>query len=449
MDLTRKEAHQIILKVLKDHQKSEKLIDKALKKIKSDSDRAFLCHLTRGVIKLYKNLDYVAMSLNDANRYKKTDLKIKILLYLGIYQLTYCNSVPDHSAVNETVELAKRLFDSNVADYVNAVLRSYLRNPIIDYPEETPVCLAAKYSFDETLISEWIQLWGEKETEELCDFFNDVPKLSMRVNNLATDKKRLLKYFARKDIKVTESDFSENILLTTEASRVLSDVSFSEGYFSIQDSSAAMIVELLAPAKDESVLDLFAGPGGKCTYIAELMENTGEVIAVDRFPQKTKRIKQTIHRLQLTNINTITEDALKFGPKAPAYDKVLLDVPCTGWGVMQKKPELRWQFNQDIKSLLKLQENALFYGAGFVKEGGYLIYSTCTMNPAENEKQIENFLSKHKNFHLVDPVQFIVDKDTQRRKDIISSCLSNNYLQTLPHRDGIDGAFAAKMQKRS
>ena len=158
---------------------------------------------------------------------------------------------------------------------------------------------------------------------------------------------------------VLESDASENILITDQARDVLNEISFSEGYFSIQDSSAALVVELLNPELNETILDLFAAPGGKATYIAELMNNTGEITAVDKFPNKIKKLKRSIERLQITNMKLYVNDAFKFGPIAPAYDKVLLDVPCSGWGVFQKKAELRWQKNQNMKELIKLQKKAL------------------------------------------------------------------------------------------
>ena len=436
MDLLRREAYNIIYKVLKDHHHSDRLLEQKVKKL-NDQDRNFLFYLVKGTIKMHHNLDYLASTLTDREKYQHTNLKIKSLLYLGLYQIIYCGSVPDHSAVDETVELAKNLFDSRVADFINALLRNYLRHPEIEYPAELVQRLSLKYSFPLELINKWLEYWGEEETEELCIYFNRNPKLALRINVMATNRERFKKYFARKGWNLEESGASPNTFLTEYGQGILNDVSFEEGYFSIQDPSSAMIVELLDPQEDENILDLFAGPGGKCTYISELMNNTGEVVAVDKFPQKSKKIKKAVHRLQVNNMIIVTEDALKFGPRAPAYDRVILDVPCSGWGVLQKKAELRWQFNQDMKSLLKLQENALDNGAQFVKEGGYLVYSTCTMNIAENEEQVERFLSKNKNFELIKNPQIISQK-----------FLQNGFLKTLPHRDKIDGVFAAKMHKR-
>ncbi|MCD8480368.1 MAG: methyltransferase domain-containing protein [Candidatus Cloacimonetes bacterium] len=176
--------------------------------------------------------------------------------------------------------------------------------------------------------------------------------------------------------------------------------------------------------------------GGKCTYIAEKLNNTGEVIAVDKIPNKMKLLKQAADRLQLTNIVQITTDALKYGPVAPAYDRVLVDAPCSGWGVFSRKADLRWQAHNDIPELIKLQEKALEHAANFVKPEGYLVYSTCTMNPDENEKQIEKFLRRNPKFTLV------------RAENTISSDFTENgFLKTIPFRHFMDGAFGAKLQR--
>ncbi|MBW6515081.1 MAG: 16S rRNA (cytosine(967)-C(5))-methyltransferase RsmB [Candidatus Cloacimonetes bacterium] len=437
MDLVRKEAYNIIYKVLKDHHHSDRLLEQKLNRFKTCNERNFLYHLVKGTIKMQRNLDYIAASLTDKDKYAQTDLKIKSLLYLGLFQTLYCKSVPDHSAVDETVELAKGLFNTKIADFVNAVLRSFLRNPDIEYPASFTERISYELSYPIELIEKWIEYWGEESTEKLCHYFNYIPKLSLRINRMATDKERFRRYFERKDIKINQTNASPNVFQTDFGQNILRDVSFEEGYYSVQDASSAMVVELLDPQEDENILDLFAGPGGKCTYISELMNNTGEVVAVDKFPQKSKKIKQAIHRLQITNMIIVTEDAFKFGPIAPAYDRVLLDVPCSGWGIFQKKAELRWQNNQDMKTLLKLQDNALEVGAQFVKKGGFLIYSTCTMNHEENENQVEKFLQQNKNFKLI-----------TNHKTVPANFIENGFLKTFPQRDSIDGAFAAKMQKQ-
>ncbi len=433
----RLEAYQIITKVLKKGLFSNQLLKQKRNRYKDSCENVELMYmLVKGVIKLKDHLDYIASQYTDPGKYANTNIKIKILIYMALYQIIYCDSIPDHAAVNETVDIAKKLYNDKIAGFVNAVIRRYLDDGIINYPEDDVERIAKQYSFPRELLKTWVGYWGEENVEKLCRYYNKNPKLSIRINRFATDKKRLIKYFMKRDISIVESNASDCIILSNDVSKVLNDVAFSEGYYSIQDASAALVAELVDPQLYESVMDMFAAPGGKSTYLAELMNNTGEIISIDKFPQKIKKIKQAIERLQISNIKTVKADALQYGPVAAAYDKVLLDVPCSGWGVIQKKAELRWQINQDMNKLLKIQESALKRGSLFVGEEGYLIYSTCTLNRKENEDQVEKFLERHRNFKLI-------DAGTKVKKMFTS----NGYLKTLPHKHDIDGAFAAKMQR--
>jgi 16S rRNA (cytosine967-C5)-methyltransferase len=344
------------------------------------------------------------------------------------------DSVPDHAAINETVDLTKESFGDGIAGFVNSILRSYQRNSRVDYPAETAERIATEHSYPVELIRQWIEIWGEEQSELLAISLNDPAKLHIRVNTLATSADRLKNYFAKRNINCTDSAASVNILITDNSHAALGDIAFEEGYYSIQDTSAALVVELLAPHAGESVLDLFSAPGGKCTYAAELMQDTGEIVAVDKTPHKMKLLKQAAQRLQLSCISMVTKDAFSYGPVAASFDKVLVDAPCSGWGVFGKKADLRWQLHQDLAALIKLQEKALNYAANFVKPGGIMVYSTCTMNPAENEQQVLKFLNKNKHFSLVKADALINPYYTE-----------NGFLKTMPLKHEMDGAFGARL----
>ncbi|MCF7919296.1 MAG: 16S rRNA (cytosine(967)-C(5))-methyltransferase RsmB [Candidatus Cloacimonetes bacterium] len=439
MSIVRQLAHKIIYDVLKKNVFSTKLLQQAKTRLRQQhEDTNLLYTLVKGTIKLKMHLDYIAQQYTDEAKFAKTDLKIKILLYLGLYQLLYCDSIPEHAAINETVELAKILYGDNVSSFVNAILRAWQRNPAINYPSDTIKRLSCQYSFEEDMIRSLIEIYGEEDVEYACLYFNDIPRLKVRVNSMATDPVKFMAYFKRRDIIFERCETSGNFLATESGESALLDVSFQEGYFSIQDPAAGLVVELIEPMLDMSIIDMFAAPGSKACYMAEIMQGTGEVIAIDKIPGKCKLIKQNLERLKLHNITVIAEDAFKYGPVAPAYDKVLLDVPCSGWGVMQKKAELRWQKNQDIAQLLKIQEQALKRGAKFVCPGGDLIYSTCTFNPKENEVQVNNFLNKNPEFELVDAAGIISSAYTE-----------NGFLKTVPWKHNIDGAFAARMRRKT
>lgn len=433
----RNEAYQIIVKVLRKNIFSDKLLKKLSQKLKDTEENSeFVYSLVKGVIKRQKNLDYICRKFVDSQKFDKTDIKIKTLLYIGFYQLLYMDGIPEHAAVNETVDLAKKLFGQKIANFVNAIIRAYQREPKIEYPQKINERLAVEYSFPQYIIDAWLAEFGEEETEMLCMYYNDIPQISIRYNSLATNRDKLINYFTKKDVVFSNVEGCSAILKSSNVKQILNDVAFSEGYYSVQDSSAAMVVQLLDPQPEESVLDLFAAPGGKATFIAEKMNNKGEVIANDKIPNKIKKLKQALERLQIDIISTVTSDAFKYGPVAPAYDRVLLDVPCSGWGVFQKKAELRWQKNQDIKKLLKIQADALERGAKFVKTSGFMVYSTCTINKEENENQVNKFLQKHPEFTLTQPNNWI-DKQY----------IENSFLKTIPHKHNMDGAFAAKLHK--
>jgi len=431
----RHEAWLILVKVLKKEMYSDKLLIQAQKKL-SEEYVELLYYYVRGVIKMSLHLDYIVSQYTDKDKFSKTDLKIKCLLYLAFFQILYCQSIPNHAAVNETVEMAKAHFDENVAGFVNAVLREFIRNPEFVYPDGIAERISYEYSFPLEIVQKFLVKLNPEHVEYLCMYFNEAPKLYMRVNTLATTKDKFIRYFNKKGVSFTDSHASKNMLITVNAKEVLNDVAFDEGYFTVQDISAALAIELLDPKPEEYILDMFAGRGTKTSYIAELMQNTGEIIAIDKIPHKVKELKKTLARLQATNVKLIVEDAFKFGPVAPVYDRVIIDVPCSGWGVFQKKPELRWQKSQNLPELMKLQEKALNTAQQFVKPGGYLVYSTCTINPDENEEQIYKFLKQHKNFELIPADTIIPFEFTE-----------NGFLKTVPYKHHMDGAFAAKMRK--
>ncbi|HOY85393.1 MAG: 16S rRNA (cytosine(967)-C(5))-methyltransferase RsmB [Candidatus Cloacimonetes bacterium] len=435
--MVRKEAYQTILRVFKDREFSDTLLRQRAKRLKNDhANVALFYSMVKGVIKLRGKLDYILAQHADAARFAATDIKIKAWLYLGLYQLMYLDSIPAHAAINETVELAKENLGDKVGDFVNAMLRAWQRNPEVVWPTDPIPRIASEHSYPPELIERWITLWGEEDTEYLAIWYNENPKLHLRVNGTATTREKLIQYFAKREIRVTPSPVGKMTLLTDEADAVLDDVAFSEGYFSIQDTSSALIVELLDPKPEENILDLFAAPGGKCSYIAEILNNSGEVVAVDKIPNKMKLLKQAADRLQLNNIKLIVSDAFRYGPVAPAYDRVLVDAPCSGWGVFGRKADLRWQAHQNIEELVKLQERALDLGASFVRPEGIMVYSTCTMNPDENERQIEKFLARNPRFTLIDAVEKLP-------RDLCPGGM----FRSLPFRHNMDGAFAAKMIK--
>jgi 16S rRNA (cytosine967-C5)-methyltransferase len=434
----RKHAYQTILKILRDTEFSDTLLRQRAKKIKNNRHEvAIFYHLVKGVVKMKLKLDFILSQYADPKKFSGTDIKIKAFLYMGLYELMYLDSIPAHASINETVELAKSTLGNTVGDFINAILRAWQRDPHVEYPDDPVLRISYEHSYPPHLIECWISLWGLENTENLAKYYNENPKLHIRVNATATSPEKLIRYFANRDVQLTPSKVGEMMLITEAASEVLEDVAFSEGYFSVQDISSSLIVDLLDPQPRENILDFFAAPGGKCTYIAEKLANTGEVVAVDKIPNRMKLLKQAADRLQLKNIKQIVTDAFRYGPVAPAYDRVLVDAPCSGWGVFGRKADLRWQANKNINELVKLQARALDHAANFVHPEGVLVYSTCTINPEENEEQVKKFLERNKQFELVDAARTLPEDFTDA-----------GMFKTLPFRHDMDGAFAAKMIRR-
>lgn len=236
--MLRNEAYQTIVRILKDLEFSDTLLQQRAKKIKQAGENVSLYYnMVKGVIKLKGKLDYILSQYADPVKFGNTDIKVKALLYMGLYQLMYLDSIPSHAAVNETVELAKQSLGPGIADFVNAMLRAWQRNPNVQYPKTPVHRIASEHSYPLELIENWIDLWGEEDTEYLAIFFNENPKLHMRVNSTATTPDKLIQYFQKRDINVEAAPTGRLMLTSDEADRILEDVAFSEGYFSIQDIS--------------------------------------------------------------------------------------------------------------------------------------------------------------------------------------------------------------------
>jgi len=226
--MVREEAYYTILKVFKDTEFSDTLLHQRAKKLKGSKENvALFYNMVKGVIKMRLKLDYILSQYTDQDKFAQTDIKIKTWLYLGLYQMMYLDSIPNHAAINETVELAKKNMGEKVGDFVNAVLRAYQRNPEVKYPEDPVLRIAYEHSYPPELIAKWIELWGEEDTEYLALFYNENPRLHIRVNTTATTRDKLIQYFTKRDIPVTPSPVSKITILTNAADEVLEDVAFS------------------------------------------------------------------------------------------------------------------------------------------------------------------------------------------------------------------------------
>ena len=402
-------------------------------------DRHFVTELVNGTIRWLLRLDWI-IRLYFQGDYEKCPLKIRNVLRSALYQIMFLDKVPNYAAISEAVTLAKKLKGAFWGRKVNAILRSIDRNlDGIEYPDAKtqPVdYLAIKYSHPVWLVEKWYQRFGFDGTKNLLQYNNIPPKHTLRVNTLKISAQELQVRLREFDIETTISNFAGECLITKRLPNLDAFSLFQDGLFSIQDESAALVARLVDPKPGELILDLCAAPGGKTTHLAELSKNLSRIVAVDIYLNRLQLVKNAAQRLGHKSIFPVNADALQIS--GITADKVLIDAPCSGLGVLAKRSDARWKKTpEQLFELGILQKEILNNAAGLVKTGGYLIYSTCTIEPEENEQQVDRFLKEHPDFKIDFPA------DRFHRKLL----KENNYIFTIPHIHNMDGSFATRFIK--
>lgn len=407
----------------------ENLLDAALAQTRlSPADRHLCQELVYGVVRWQATLDWL-VSRRTGNRTQKKVLQD--LLRLGLYQIFWLDRIPNHAAVHETVELAKQSGFGPQAGFVNAVLRGYLRE------FETTERLLAElktdqphlgYSHPAWLLARWQKRWSPGQMAELMAWNNTPPKAFARVNTLKTDAEKLLPQWRDEDVEydfVRRDWVEENLVFELKSHPPLSRLrSFQQGLFYVQDPSTLLAVRELDPQPGEAVLDLCAAPGGKLTLAAQLMRNEGRLTAHDMTPERLKLIEENCARLGITCVQTALPSTLSPQPST-LHDRVLIDAPCSGTGVMRRRVDLRWRIRlEEIGRLRAIQLELLFQGASLLKSGGTLVYSTCSLEPEENGEVVNEFLRGHADFKL------------------------EHERELLPFVDRVDGAYVARLTRR-
>ena len=420
----------------------DKLLDAELRaKELNDNDKALLAEIVHGVMRWQGRLDWVLNGFFHGN-FTKAETNVKNGLRVALYQILFLDRVPHHAAVNEAVEFMKRIRGEKPANLVNAVLRNIIRSlDAIRYPDpahELVQYLSAYYSHPTWMVKRWLARFGREETEKLLAANNDIPELTLRINRLKIDPVKFLSMLDDHRITYHGSAFFDYFIRVPSLAGISQMDLFRMGYFSVQDESAALPCILLAPQPGERVIDMCAAPGGKTAHIGEMMNNQGEIVAIDKYESKLHLIKTTCERLGIHNVEYMVADSSELS--IPPADKVLVDAPCSGLGVLRKKPDIKWKREpEDIPRLVNLQLALLANGARLVKPGGFLVYSTCTIEPEENSGVVREFLSKHPEFRFDDASQFV-------NKSLVSP---DGFVETFPYRDHIDGSFVARFVRSS
>ncbi|MBI2619474.1 MAG: 16S rRNA (cytosine(967)-C(5))-methyltransferase RsmB [Ignavibacteriales bacterium] len=418
----------------------DRLIDAELRSNEmNELDKALMNEIVTGSIRWRAKLDWVLTGFFHGN-FTKAETNIKNALRVALYQVLFLDKVPHSAAVNESVEFIKRLRGQKVADLVNAVLRNILRNlENIRYPdvkEDQIQHLAVVESHPQWIVKRWVQRFGFDEAKQLLEANNRRPDLTLRVNSLKIDFNYFLSKLAELQVQFARSQVLDFFVRVKHMAGIGASEMFRQGFFVVQDESAGLAVKLLDPRPGDRVLDLCAAPGGKTTYIGELMKNVGEIVAVDRYESRLNLVKAACQRLGVVNAHFITGDAAEL--KTVPGDKVLLDVPCSGLGVLAKKPDAKWKREpEDLDHLTQIQETILTNAATLVKPGGGMVYSTCTTEPEENHELVRKFIAGHPEFTVDSAAQYV--NPTLVHPD--------GYVETFPHRHGMDGSFSIRLRR--
>jgi len=396
----------------------------------SKQDKALMTELVMGVVRHKLYLDYCIKKLSSIKINKISQSVINILR-LGIYQIEFLDKIPPSAAVNECVKLAKK-YEYEASGFVNAVLRNYLRkrDGILDKNLPFEEFLSIKYSYPLWMVKRFVKIFGEG-AREFLSASNQVAPIFVRKNTLVCDD--------LPQDKFSKTDLLPETYVLNKGISVHEDEDFAEGKYIVQDAASQMVAAALCPKKGQRVLDMCAAPGGKTTHIAALMENAGEVIAWDIHQSRIKLIGDNAKRLKIDIIKTYEKDASVYDENLKdSFDAVLVDAPCSGLGIIRRKPDIKWnRKEEDISGLVSLQKSLLDNAAKYVKPGGVLVYSTCTLLEEENLGQVEDFLKGHPDFYLCE-INLPIEKPT----------LKEGYVNLYPHIDNTDGFFICKMIKR-
>ena len=429
----RKLALELLNKTEKAGQYSNIAIDNAIKKNCLDTkDSSLLCVLVYGVIERKLTLDYIIDSLSSLPP-SKIETGIRNILRMGLYQLIYLDKIPPHAAINESVELCV----ARSRGFANAILRNYQRKSgEIKFPdkEKSPIdYLSVTYSFPNALCKKFIEIFGFDKAEKIFDAFGAEPAMTLRVNTLKLSREEFIKKLTDTGIEATPSSLSPFGVKVSGAP--IAELGLDDGLCFVQDEASQLSTLALDAKEGDKVLDVCSCPGSKSFGAAIEMKNKGEIRSFDLHENKLSLVKSGAERLGISILTTDARDGRAFDESLECYaDKIICDVPCSGFGVMAKKPEIRYKDPKESSGLPDIQYAILCNSAKYLKTGGILVYSTCTLFPEENELNVEKFLAAHKNF---EPCDFNVGEVYSR----------DGMLTLNPYDHKTDGFFIAKLRK--
>ncbi|MDF2658508.1 MAG: rRNA methyltransferase [Paenibacillus sp.] len=442
-------ALDVLTRVETEHAYSNLLLNQALLKHKPDkADAGLATELVYGTIQRRNTIDYF-LDRFVAKGVKKLEPWVRNLLRLSLYQLHYLDRVPEHAAVHEAVNIAKRRGHAGISGMVNGVLRNVIRRKeelTVPVSLEPVARIALEHSHPEWLVADWVRRFGAETAEKICRANNEPPSASVRVNTMKLTREELLGRLREAGCEARPSDVSPAGIVVESGGNMALTPWYVNGELSVQDESSMLVAEAAHPEPGMQVLDCCAAPGGKTSHMAELMNDRGRILACDIHEHKRELIAAQAERLSLRCVETKTIDARNL-PEAlagTAFDRILLDAPCSGLGVIRRKPDIKWAKSPgDVAGIAGLQYELLSGVSSLLAPGGVLVYSTCTVAEEENEQVVMRFLQEHPEFALSRPPQSLQDRLPA------DSVAPGGTITVLPHQFGSDGFFIAVLRKRS
>lgn len=395
----RQAALKCLIKILEHRDSYEETLDFYARRVDSPAD---LTNTIAGAIRHKLTLDFFIEKISD-RKVPKLSMTVRNILRLGIFELEYLER-PEYAVVNSYVELCRK-HEKKAFNFVNAVLRNFIRKRASIIIKDND--LSIKYSHPAWLVNKWIKTYGKEATEKILEYNNRPPVISLRINRIKTTKAAFEQLLKQNEIEFKQSKFCEDCLIIEHKGNIKNIPGYDEGFWVVQGESSAMAAPALDCKEGQKILDLCAAPGSKTTHIASIINNKGEITAVDVSAERLERVKQNCSRLGITCVKTTSADALELRFNEE-FDRILIDAPCSNTGVLGKRPDARWNRQpDDIKNLAELQLKIINNAANMLKSGGTMVYSTCSIEPEENTEVIEKFLQTHPEFSLVNANQIL------------------------------------------
>jgi 16S rRNA (cytosine967-C5)-methyltransferase len=459
---SRRLAVEVLIRVETEKAYANIALANALKKKPlPERDRAFVTALVQGVVRRLGEVDGKLQAVSK-QPLQKLAAPLRNVLRLAVFQLDYMNDIPPSAVLDTSNKLARATGHEGSAKYANGVLRNYLRNKeaagteadTTNDLELSPEQLAEKYSLPPWLVSRWIETWGQEEAIRLLKHSQEIPELALRTCELGISTDGLIEILRRKGIDCRPGELVDSCIIIRDRGPLKGPVEklpgYEDGLFTVQDEAAAFVSKVVDPKSGEVVVDLCAAPGGKSLHLAELMEGKGRVIAVDVNPSRLNLLKKSRQRLGLTNIEVEAADGREFSP-ATLADRVLIDAPCTGTGVINRRSDIRLRREApDVEQLVGIQRELLANAATIVKPNGVLVYSTCSIEPEENIQNLQWFRQQHPEFIPESLQPFIPPLLLERWNEIdpaVKETIDNGWLQILPSRHALSGFFICRLRR--